>query len=431
MKPKTALQKKVVLLSSELPVISEKQKQYAIDKSFENWGTISRNTIYCLECGGSWKENKACLSDDSRKCPTCKKWLKIKANDKTFKEVEYFGINTVVSGFQVVRIVSCNKYMKKGEKPTYFLSEVIQHFIDKNGINTMLSRKTNGMSGYYDSFIFSSGLEVSGDSRNAYLREEINPFRIYPTQKILPVLKRNGFKNSVHGIAPQKLFKALLTDTTAEYLLKTNQIQILIAYLYGEKNLVDKLLPSVKICTKNGYIIQCYKTWRDYLKLLKEFGKDLRSPKYVCPDDLNKAHNRMVAKSILFQKRTKLEQMKSEIKIAQKQYIKEKKHFFGLQFSDGKITVKVLESVAEFLDEGYTHKHCVFSNEYYSKTDSLVFSASLGDKKLETVEVSLSTMAISQSRGEGNQATKYNAKIVDLVNKNIPKIRQIQLQKAV
>ena len=41
--------------------------------------------------------------------------------------------------------------------------------------------------------------------------------------------------------------------------------------------------------------------------------------------------------------------------------------------------------------------HCVFSNQYYLKEDSLILSASIEGKRIETIELSLDTMLIAQS----------------------------------
>ncbi len=52
-----------------------------------------------------------------------------------------------------------------------------------------------------------------------------------------------------------------------------------------------------------------------------------------------------------------------------------KKTFFGLTFSDKNITIAVLENVQDFMKERDTVSHCLFTNEYYTKKDSLILSA--------------------------------------------------------
>ncbi len=69
------------------------------------------------------------------------------------------------------------------------------------------------------------------------------------------------------------------------------------------------------------------------------------------------------------------------------------------------------------------HKHhCVGS--YHTKTDSLILSACIDGKKIETIEVSLTQLRVIQSRGVCNKNTKYHNRIVNLVNQNISLIEE-------
>ena len=61
---------------------------------------------------------------------------------------------------------------------------------------------------------------------------------------------------------------------------------------------------------------------------------------------------------------------------------------FGVEFSDGEICIKVLDSVEAIRQEGEAMHHCVFTNEYYLKADSLILSATIDGKRIETIEVS-------------------------------------------
>src|SRR3712207_5962264 len=101
-----------------------------------------------------------------------------------------------------------------------------------------------------------------------------------------------------------------------------------------------------------------------------------------------------------------------------------KSKFFGIRFTDGTIQVHVLESVQEYIDEGAELHHCLFSNEYYLKENSLILSATIEGKRIETIEVSLDTLQVIQSRGVCNQNTPYHKQIVSLVNANHQLIRQ-------
>ena len=72
--------------------------------------------------------------------------------------------------------------------------------------------------------------------------------------------------------------------------------------------------------------------------------------------------------------------------------------------------------------EGKAMHHCVGS--YHSKTDSLILSACIDGKRIETIEVSLSQLKVIQSRGVCNKNTKHHNRIIELVERNISLIEE-------
>ncbi|MNY31215.1 hypothetical protein D3C86_1653680 [compost metagenome] len=75
------------------------------------------------------------------------------------------------------------------------------------------------------------------------------------------------------------------------------------------------------------------------------------------------------------------------------------------------------------MEVGDNLKHCVFTNEYFKKIDSLLFSAKIDDKVVETIEVSLSKMEIAQCRGMKNNKSPHHTIIIELMKKNLYQIR--------
>ena len=71
-------------------------------------------------------------------------------------------------------------------------------------------------------------------------------------------------------------------------------------------------------------------------------------------------------------------------------------------------------------------RHCVYENGYYKKDDSLILSARDHDgNRIETVEVSLKTYDVVQSRGVCNKNTEWHNEIVNLVRSNMHLIRGV------
>ena len=133
---------------------------------------------------------------------------------------------------------------------------------------------------------------------------------------------------------------------------------------------------------------------------------------------MNKEHNRYMDKKAKAEAQQEIEKLREK----ETGFAEAKGKFFGILFSDGTITVRVLESIEEMILEGKFMHHCV--GDYYSKVDSLILSATIDGKRIETVEISLSKLAVIQSRGVCNKNTEYHDRIIGLVNKNIPLIQQ-------
>jgi hypothetical protein len=424
MKPKTLLEKEIVALSATLAPISAEMYSWAEKSIFLKWGVLSRGKFHCLDCMHSWKPDSEKKLQQFTKCTTCNGKLKIHGcNQVHFKEIEYYAVVTSIAEFQVVRILCSHKLMKKKCIPTYFHKEVMQHWISSKGEVRTMSLNINAFSHAYDSWQYSTPLEIRPKNFQDSQKYRINPYKIFPSLKVLPILKRNGFKTGFYGIAPQVLFTALLRDSIAETLLKVSQTPLLAHYLKSNEQHIKENWQSVKTCLKYQYKIADYKIWEDYISLLRWFKKDLSNPAFVCPENLNEAHDKLVSKKRELQRKKYLLKMRSEILQAQALYEKDKKVFFGLCFCDENLTIKVLDNVQDFLQEGDTLQHCLFTNEYYKKKDSLIFSARINNEPVETIEVSLSKMEISQCRGLKNKKSQHHKIIQDLMKKNLYQIR--------
>lgn len=327
-------------------------------------------------------------------------------------------------GFQVVRSVMISCTAKIGEQTKYSHCEVMQRWIASNGKHATLAilRQTMGTC-YYDSWIFGTPLELRNEnSNNQYcvnVYDKIYTGVVYPRQKLIPELKRTGYKKALYGQKPLDLFRTLLTDSRAETLLKTGQTKLLKRLLdMGWQRNIDNYWASVRICIRNNYTIKDATLWCDYIDFLRFLGKDLHNAKYVCPTDLKAEHDRYMHKKAQADARQELEKQLEK----ESEYRKAKEKFFGLMFSDGLISVRVLESIAELVLEGKLMHHCV--GGYHSKTDSLILSACIDGQRIETIEVSLSQLRVIQSRGVCNKNTEHHDRIINLVNKNIPLIEK-------
>jgi len=424
MTPKTIIEKEITELSATLAPISSEMHTWAEKSIFIKWGVLSRGKFHCLECTHSWKPDSQKQScQDYIKCTACHGKLKMHGcNQVHFKEIEYSAVLDVCGGYQVVRIVCSHKNMKKNLLPTYFHKEVMQHWINPQGEVRTMSLSTNVFSQVYDQWKYYSPLEIKPREFQNSPKYRINPYKVYPRMKVFSILKRNGFKTAFYEIAPQILFTSLLKDSFAETLLKASQTSMLSYYLTSHEQHIRQNWQAVKTCLKNNYVIKDFGIWEDYIALLRWFKKDLSNPIFACPENLSEIHDKLVAKKRAIQRKKYLLKMRSEILLAQDKYVEDKKEFFGLCFKNKELTISVLESVQDFMEEGDNLHHCIFTNEYYKKRDSLVFSARINNKPLETIEISLPKLEILQCRGLKNTPSKHHNDVLKLMKENLPNI---------
>ena len=336
-----------------------------------------------------------------------------------FRGSAYYEIITTRKGYQVLRYFMVGATYKVGQKAEYSIREVVQWWIAPNGKTEVIARLRAMHTMYYDLWTEWSDMDLrSNKMLKAY---NIDAYKTYPAMRIIPELRRNGFKGAFHELTPYEFFTAILTDSKKETLLKAGQTEMFRYAVISNVNL-HEYWNSIKICIRNGYHIADASMWCDLVRLLRHFGKDTHCPKYVCPTDLKKTHDRLVRKREEQIERERAEQRREQLVKDEKNYLKSKGKFFGLVFTDNLILVKVIESVAEMQLEGKLMHHCVGS--YHKRTDSLILSATIDGKRIETVEVSLTTFKVVQSRGVCNSNTEYHDRIISLVESNAELIRK-------
>ncbi len=407
--PKTKLEKRVFELSQRLPGITEKQKAWGINHCLDCFGFLSKGITTC-ECGHSFNN-----IEKATRCPSCGNKIRV-VETYQLNNSAYYGVYTSIEGFQVMRLFWVKKIYSKSEPMNPFISEVVQNWISPEGKRIIIGKSVNPWGLCYDRWHFMSDMEV----KSYHHRYDERPFKVHPTRKYSETILRNGFTGKFHGMNPVLFFQTLITDSRFETLLKAGQDKMLSSRWW-----IESYWPTIKILLRNKYIISDIENYKDYIELLKYFKRDLLNPKYVCPDDLMQEHDRLVKKKRSIQKKQKLEEMKAELAALNETYLEQKGKYLGVSFLDKDLSVSVIENVEDFMDEGDELEHCVFTNEYFKKPNSLILSAKIGHQRLETIEVRLSDFRIYQARGLKNKPTTYHRRIVRLINKNMDSIKSL------
>lgn len=429
MKPRNKREREVAELSSKLPPITAKQADYARDKCFKPKGFATSKNIWCAECGQEFKREDSQLSVSlfGVDCPHCGKHLEVNvSNCRTYKpQRQYYTVITTFKGYQLLRHFIVDKKCRKGFSSNIEVVEVVQLWINKKGKTTIMAKPTNNLMGCaYDVWLLYAEMEIKTD---AYIRDKYHIFsNVIKQDKILPELKYAKIDKNYFDIVPDLLFSMLLKYPFVETLIKQEQFEIL-RYTQDNIDKVGKLWSSIRIALRHGLTLKKgeAKDYIDYLDMSKALGRDIRSPKYLVPDDIDKAHLEVVRLKTKHDERKRLEERIKEAKAYEAQYLKDKAKYLDIVMQEGDINIHVLQSVQEFAEEGTLMHHCVYACNYFKKKDSLVLSATVKGKRLETIEISLRTFEIIQSRGLQNKNTPYHDQILKLVNKNINLIKQV------
>ena len=418
MKPRNKFEKAVLEQSKHLRPITKTQSNWAFRECIDHFAyRLPKGRTTCMDCGHSWIMNK---HRETCTCPHCRAKLQVKETyERKLQQKHYFTTLTACGEYQVLRMFLLVAEMEKGYKAEYYALEIGQYWWNAQGRKALVAIQRI-LGHYVDTFSFCAPMAIRNDNE-AY--RYVAYSQIYPKFKVSDTLRRNGFKDNFYGIVPTQLIPALLTDSRVETLLKAGRTDHL-RYFLGNRRTFEELWQSYKIAVRNGYEIADISLWSDYIDTLRRLGKDIHNPKYLCPAELKTEHDRRHEELLKVREREEMEQKQKKAMEDEKRFKELKSKFFGICFTDGTIQVHVLESVQEHLEEGVSMHHCVFSNEYYLKEDSLILSATIEGKRIETIEVSLRTLEVVQSRGVCNKNTEYHEQIVNLVNANSRLIRQ-------
>lgn len=434
MKPRTKIQREVAGLFPKLPDLTEAQKEWLLKKCHRMMGFHSVGQTWCANCGHV--DGTPTVFEKGQEelknyvCPHCGEKLTVRRSTRRkYEDRLYATIITTFGGWQVFRHFHLRYYSKKGEQSQVWLKEVVQEWLNTDGKIVNVALPQRGLCGGSDPWNYHGDMEIREDRRVSYYGDKYVVWTdfIYPQVRVLPILRRNGFTKEAADVAmpPSVLAKKLLYDNECEYLIKTKQYGLAHILKYRKDTAISKYRHAINIVIRNGYKIKDATMWLDYLDLLEYFHLDTHNSHYVCPKNLEKEHDNLCRRKKRIEEKIRLEQRIKEAAKWEKEYAKMKGAYFGICFGNEHIQISVITSVAAIAEEGEKMHHCVYQAGYYKKKDSLILTArdSAGNR-LETIELSLKTFEIVQSRGLQNKPTSFHDDIIKLVRDNIGLIKK-------
>lgn len=436
MRPKNDRQREVVALSATLPPITEKQKRWAFNHCFAKKAFLCKGKAWCSSCGGIIDADTVsplgvAMCGETIICPHCGRKLEVEVSRKQkYNEKWYYTILTTCHGYQVCRNFSVTKFIRRGEQPYCDIEEVVQNWITEDGHEEVVARPINAIAGYYDNWDTGKPMELRDGKRHDPYRPDkyrIGGAWVYPNRRVLPLAKRNGYTGrNQSGIPESEHVRLLLTDREAEMLEKNSQFSIL-AWKYN-RGYGEFRLPyphAIRIANRNKYRVKDASMWFDYLHLLDYFHLDTHNAHYVCPRNLKVEHDRLHKRKERIEAEKEAEEKRKQAAKWEADYKAQKGAYLGICFGNENMTITVLQSVAEFAEEGKAMHHCVYGANYFKKPDVLILSAKTNDgKRLATIELSLRSFKVVQCRGACNKKPECYDEILELTKNNMDLIRK-------
>lgn len=412
MKPRTAIQREVCKLREQFVKTrktSERDIERACKDAFEEvcYLDISHKVhkAYCLECGHVWEGSCA----PKGKCPHCGRSLKpITTTKRTYHSWSYACVVTTFKGWQVLTYFYIRKDGKRGVPVSYHnYGEVIQRWVSRSGavVTFALPRLMHAEWVNQPWALFGNMELRNNESYTSYggyhgSRDIYDVAAGVYVRSLIPELRGVNWKDS-YADSPYKVMWKLLYSPHYQTLMQAGQYAL---FHCADRDTINRYWPSMKICIRNHYYPKDGYDWFDLVKALDTCEKDLRNAHYVCPENLQHAHDKWITKKAKIDK-------DREASSYEKKYLSDKKAYLGMQLSIGDLTLRPLASIEEFKLEGIAMDHCVYNMGYYKKLDSLILSARKEGERIATIEYRISDGQILQVRGKSNSTTAYDSVI--------------------
>lgn len=414
-------EREVIALSETLPPMTPAERIEAMQSVAMVY--VSKRFAWCSCCGKEWSSDLWDGRKRSAECPYCGAKGKVKksAQKKRSSEKFYFSLVRVVGEWQVVRNFFCASFVRKGE-PVFYEScyEVAQCWIKPGHDPIFMGRSVWGGMGACDIWRMNTPITIKYDHYRYRLCGETSK-----NEQLLPIIKRNGLRKLRNDANAIYQIEAILKEPRAEILAKGKQWKMFSMYAHNPYAIIDNWA-SVRVAMRHKYRISDAGMWLDYITELKEQGKDILNPHYICPDNLRQAHDEVLRlrrrRRAQFEAERKRQLAENAAKRADKlnaQYRERLADVLDIKVKAGDLVLRPLQDIMDFFKEGEALRHCVYSGGYYNKKNVLIIGARVKGKRMETIELDVKTGTILQCRGKCNMSSPYHQDIYELMQKNI------------
>lgn len=398
-----------------------------------------RRIYYCSECGQEIHGGVF-----AKECPHCHaKW---NSNPEPYMQkcdVGYHMVMEAKGDIQLCRVYKIKRTTQFKRKSDIDVWEVERIFYAPNGERKVFSVNFCPYSYIVDSFCQTADWhmrnEYDWDTRAAF-RYNL-PVDSFQVKSLTKAWRYKDVPAILNGCSGRTDVLRYLAYPWAETWHKVGQDRLLRYVCINDIMPTKEMKQAVNICTRNHYIILDPSMWLDYLDLLQEFHLDTHNAKYVCPVNLLEAHQALLNRKHreeerewaadrwrAFELREKREANFAKMVANWSQHMGE---MLNIDLTGDNLSIRPLQSIKEFKQEGEAMHHCVFAMGYYdyiNHPNTLILSAKDDNgKRLATIEYNMASNTIVQCRAACNAVPERYNEICKLITDN--KAEFVKLEK--
>ena len=458
----TAFKAEVAKINKRMHKVPGKVERHKLFRKAFNAGVASRyyrgKKVYmCTECGCEVQWN------GQKECPQCHaKWTAKEVYDFPMRnswgkpkpprsltyayEVRDIAVFEAHHDIQVCRYYRVERTLQFGKPVEYCVWETMRYYYAPNGTRIAYQRPICGLTYYWDSFSRWSELQLRREpkhqSNGALNRSNMDVYtwviksltKGWKYKNLDEVLKKyNGNGSAIR----------LIAYPYSETLLKCGQEKMFGYMVKMCSRYTDELISILNICIRHHYTIDDPNLWTDNIEYLLKLDMDTHSPKYICPTDLRALHNQLYNR---VERHRNAIRAKEKAKEIQKRMARDKKfaemmtnwgarfgQLLSIDLQGTNLSIRPLQSIHEFEEEGKHMHHCVYQMEYWNylrHPTSFILSAKDSEgKRLATIEYNMETNTIVQCRAACNQVPERDKEIRQLITDN--KAQFVKLERTV
>ena len=170
-----------------------------------------------------------------------------------------------------------------------------------------------------------------------------------------------------------------------------------------------QFMNTLKVAIKHGYTLptdrDTLSMYFDYLNLMQRLHLCMTEPRYICPIDLTREHDRL--NELLTRQQETLARKRAEEREAN--FAEHHSYLFGIEFDNGHFHFQSLDSVEAYRVEGKIMHHCIYNANRYNNHDELALHISdMEGNRVATCSINVKTQKIVEIQPIGNDTGFYN-----------------------